>query len=205
MICPSCQKRYKTGTLSCRRCHAALYSHIGAGNGPSEQEGLMDYQMALELHHHEEQYVELAQCTLSEVKQITRLLTPEGIKCHIEKDKTFQYEPRQEVINFMDERGLIVKVKAAQFPKAHALLTWESEQETNEENADGIQPDPQEASCPSCEMGVSDDSESCSTCGLRLGTPDTDEFIRPFPCSTCGASWHLSDPYCPSCGARFDH
>lgn len=202
LICPSCRKRYKKGALTCKRCRIELLP-------PSAIE-LRDRHPDLASHYdpirEEEHYVELAQCSLNEVKLITRLLEPEGIICQIEKDEAFRYEYRPEGSSqIADQHGLIIKVKAAQFSKAHALLAWEIAQEPDDEDSDNETSETELITCPSCGQELSAPDDVCSECSLSARPSDMTDVTNIYRCSVCGASCHHADSTCPACGARFDH
>ena len=205
LICPSCRKRYKKEALTCKRCRLELLP-------PSAIE-LRDRHPDLALSYHstheviqEDHYVELTQCSLKEVKLITRVLEPEGIICQIEKDEGFRYEYRPEGSSqIADQRGLIIKVKAAQFSKAHALLAWESEQEPDPETSDSETTMTESLACPACGQELAAPDEACSECSLSVEASDMAELTRIYRCSGCGAPCRHADSTCPSCGARFDH
>ena len=206
LICPSCRKHYETGRLTCTRCGTELI--------PPSALQLQDRhpELSRDPHHpkktsQEEPYVELAQCSLNEAKGIARLLEPEGISCLIERNEDFRFQYRLEGgSQIADQRGLIVKVKAAELSKARALLEWEVQQELDEEAMTRDATDETELlTCPSCEAELSLSDEICPECGLTLDTQDEEEDPEPYRCSACGAPCQLSDPICPTCGARFDH
>jgi rubrerythrin len=205
LTCPSCRKRYKNGVLACKQCRLELLP-------PSAIE-LRDRYPDLASHYdpphpvtQEDQYVELAQCSLNEVKLITRLLEPEGIVCQIEKDEGFNYEYHLEGNSqISDQRGLIIKVKAAQFSKAHALLSWEIEQEPDHETLDSETTITETLACPACGQELAAPNDVCSYCSLSVGASDMAELTRIYRCSVCGASCHHADSTCPACGAQFNH
>jgi hypothetical protein len=205
LICPSCRKRYKNGVLACKRCRLELLP-------PSSIE-LRDRHPDLASRYdptdpvtQEDHYVELAQCSLNEVKLITRLLEPEGIVCQIEKDEGFRYEYHLEGSSqISDQQGLIIKVKAAQFSKAHALLSWEIEQEPDDETSDIEASETESHACPACGQELAAPDDACSECSLSVGVSDMAELTRIYRCSVCGAACRHTDATCPACGARFDH
>ena len=205
MTCPSCRKRFKTGTLTCPQCVTSLL--------PPSMIELQDRhpELATVQPRHSgrilrDPYVELIQCNLVEAKEISRLLESEGITCLLERDEAFQYEYRIEGgSQIADQQGLILKVKADEISKARALLAWE----TQEEEASDPLLDEDDVSflirCPSCDADITGSNEICAKCGETLESQSEVTKENLYGCSVCGASPNPKDTNCPACGARFDH
>ena len=205
LICPSCRKRYKKGALTCKRCRIELLPPSAIELRDRHPDLASSYHSTHEVIQ-EDHYVELARCSLNEVKLITRVLEPEGIICQIEKDEAFRYEYRPEGSSqIADQRGLIIKVKAAQFSKAHALLAWEIEQEPEEEAPGDETSETERHTCPSCGQELSAPDDVCSECSLSARPLDMTDVTNIYRCSVCEAVCRHTDSTCPNCGARFDH
>lgn len=207
LICPSCRKKYKTGTLTCKRCKIGLL--------PPSVIDLRDRHPEMAETHggnisvtQADSYVDLIQCSLNEAKEITQVLEPEGIKCLIEKDDEFHFEYRIEGgSQIADQRSLIIKVKGPDLSKARALLTWETVEEGPVEEIDSREsPGIDLPTCPSCKSRLTATDEDCPECGLPLDQQDPEApEVRIYRCSVCDAESDPQDLVCSTCGARFDH
>ena len=108
-------------------------------------------------------YVKLLECSLNEFKEIASLLETEDIVCLAERNQEFRYDYNIEGGSQIDDqKSLVLKVRADQFSKAKALLTWKVDRTVNKNK------DPVLNLCPNCNAEVSAFEEVCPGCNNTL-------------------------------------
>jgi len=203
LICPSCGRNFRAGSLYCKRCKMELVSPPSTGlqEGRSEPAPNPEVKQNADL---ENLYVELTQCSLNDVKVVTRILEAEGIVPRVTRNQVFRHSYQTEGATQIGEsQGLMVMVKAEHYSKAYALLSWEIEQGQENEISD----DSLEISsmlCSSCGVNPPALHETCKDCESHWGPLAVLETPRIYRCVSCGADCLHHDSICSVCGSAFE-
>ncbi|MBI3609543.1 MAG: zinc ribbon domain-containing protein [Nitrospirae bacterium] len=214
LICPHCNKKYRSPILVCPKCGRELLppsaiklrtEHPGLSKGTASPKPKPPKKTAAAPR--EEAHIEVLRGRLNEMKEAARFLEKEGIRCRIEHDELLLFQYRlDEEDRPSDLDGVVVRAPLSQVEKARALLDWEAQKDALNKEEDRFLAEDEEATivCAACDSEVAPEDEICPECGRELDLDDEADEEEYF-CSSCGEACDPDDPVCPSCGAHFDH